>query len=81
MGTMDDTHGNDDVRGNDEPINDFDETNGIVEGLDGDDGGALDPEGRQQSVLGEAVKKLTDPADQETDDEDGETSYSEEGRP
>jgi hypothetical protein len=52
-----------------------------VEGLDGDDGGALDPEGRQQSVLGEAVKKLTDPADQETGHEDGETSYSEEGRP
>lgn len=78
---MDDTRGNDATRGTEEPIDDFDETNGLVEGLDGDDGGALDPEGRQQSVLGEAVKKLTDPADQETGHEDGETSYSEEGRP
>ena len=63
----------------DEPANDFDETNGLVEGLDGDDGGAVDPDA-DKGVFGKIFGDLVDP-DQGSNDDEGETSYSEEGRP
>ena len=60
-----------------EPIDDFDETNGLVEGLDGDDGGAIDPS-PHNNVIFEALRDLDDPI---TDEDSAETPYSEEGNP
>jgi len=59
-----------------EPITGHDQTNGMVDGLEGDDDGALDPE-PQGNVIGDAIRDLDDPI---TDDESGETPYSEEGK-
>ncbi|WP_431278749.1 hypothetical protein [Leifsonia poae] len=60
-----------------EPVNEFDQTNGLVDGLDGDDGGAIDPT-PDQNVIGEAIRDLDDPL---TDEDSAETPYSEEGKP
>ncbi|MFF1876429.1 hypothetical protein [Leifsonia sp. NPDC058230] len=60
-----------------EPIDDFDETNGLVEGLDGDDGGVIDHD-PHDGVIFEALRDLDDPI---TDEDSAETPYSEEGRP
>jgi hypothetical protein len=59
-----------------EPITGHDQTNGLVDGLEGDDGEAADtsPEG---NVIGDAIRDLDDPL---TDEESGETPYSEEGK-
>ena len=61
-----------------EPIDDFDETNGIVQGLDGDDGGAIDPDpGNGLDELVRATRRGLHRPDKDT----SETPYSEEGRP
>jgi hypothetical protein len=60
-----------------EPIDDFDETNGLVDGLDGEDGGAIDPT-PHENVIAEAIRDLDDPI---TDEDSAETPYSEEGNP
>jgi hypothetical protein len=60
-----------------EPIAEFDETNGLAEGLDGDDGGAIDPT-PHENVIAEAIRDLDDPL---TDEDAAETPYSEEGNP
>jgi hypothetical protein len=70
--------GNDNV----EPMDGFDETNGLAPGLDGDDGGAITPDDEEDGAI--ALRKvgrriLGEPeADEE---ESGETPYSEEGTP
>jgi hypothetical protein len=61
----------------DEEITGHDQTNGLVDGLEGDDGGAADPN-PDQNVIGEAIRDLDDPL---TDEDAAETPYSEEGRP
>jgi len=60
-----------------EPITGHDQTNGLVDGLEGDDGGAVDPT-PDENVIGEAIRDLDDPL---TDEESAETPYSEEGKP
>lgn len=65
---------------NQEPIGDFDQTNGEVEGLDGDDGGVFPRDAEPDNVLTQAVKKMSESLSGEGLD-DGETPYSEEGRP
>lgn len=65
----------------DEVIDNFDQTNGLAPGLDGDDGGAIAPE-EPQGLLGYADiidRPIT--LDGHESDETGETGYSEEGRP
>ncbi|MEO7015017.1 MAG: hypothetical protein ABI130_15105 [Leifsonia sp.] len=63
----------------DEPVTEFDQTNGLAKGLEGDDGGAVDPNPDPgQNVIGEAIRALDDPL---SDDESAETPYSEEGKP
>lgn len=75
---MNDTNG-------DEPVADFDQTNGQAPGLDGDDDGAITDEGKKKhGVLADLVEDVeTGFHDRDEDDEPsgGETSYSEEGRP
>jgi hypothetical protein len=58
----------------------FDQTNGLAEGLEGDDGGAVDPSA-DKNVIGEVIGDLTDPYEGPRDGDEDETSYSEEGRP
>ncbi|MFF1572736.1 hypothetical protein ACFVWR_08320 [Leifsonia sp. NPDC058292] len=60
-----------------EPITGHDQTNGLAEGLEGDDGGAVDPS-PDENVISEAIRDLDDPL---TDEESAETPYSEEGKP
>jgi hypothetical protein len=73
--------------GDEEPIDEFDETNGRVEGLDGDDGGAGGRDTRDDEDEVPILKPLTDLFDGNRDSElieeenPGETPYSEEGRP
>jgi hypothetical protein len=64
----------------DEPVTGHDQTNGLVDGLDGDDGGAVDPT-PDKNVIGEAIADLDDQHQGSNDDDEAETSYSEEGRP
>jgi hypothetical protein len=69
----------------DEPIGEFDQTNDMAPGLDGDDGGAItDTKDENHGVLTDLVRDLDsnfqDRKD-DTKDDDGKTSYSEEGRP
>ena len=67
-----------------EPIGDFDETNEKAPGLDGDDGGAItDDDDERHGVLTDLVRDLDSDFEDRKDDEtdDGETAYSEEGRP
>lgn len=63
-----------------EPVGDFDQTNGIVEGLDGDDGGAIENNGETENIVTQTVRKMSERLSGEDLDE-GETPYSEEGRP
>lgn len=73
----------------------FDQTNGLADGLDGDDGGAVDPT-PDTNVIGDVIGALADPDDDlgtrrgddgDVDGDDpgdggeGETPYSEEGKP
>jgi hypothetical protein len=65
-----------------EPIYEFDETNGLAPGLDGDDGGAITPDDEDDGAI--ALRNvgrriLGEPEDDE--EESGETPYSEEGTP
>ncbi len=68
-----------DQRNTEEPITGTDQTNGLVDGLDGDDGGAVEPTA-DQNVIGDVIGDL-DPDAVRDDGDEGETSYSEEGRP
>ena len=61
-----------------EPITGNDQTNGLVDGLDGDDGGVESDS--DQNVIGDAIRDL-DPDRVPKEHEEGETSYSEEGQP
>jgi hypothetical protein len=69
----------------DEPITDFDQTNDKAPGLDGDDDGAITDENEENhGVLTDLVRDLDSNFDDRKDDatdDDGETAYSEEGRP
>jgi hypothetical protein len=56
-------------------FNDFDETNGLAPGLDGDDGGALNPDG-DDTILGNLTNAFRDHRHEDT----SETPYSEEGQ-
>ena len=75
---MDGTHA-------DEPITEFDQTNGLAPGLDGDDGGAIaDTDNSKHGVLADLVQDVEtgfQDRDDDATDTDAETSYSEEGRP
>ncbi|WP_271177595.1 hypothetical protein [Leifsonia poae] len=62
-----------------EPITGTDQTNGLVDGLEGDDGGAIEPTA-DQNVIGDAIRDL-DPDAAPNEHDEGETSYSEEGQP
>ncbi|NEN07709.1 hypothetical protein G3T36_17780 [Diaminobutyricibacter tongyongensis] len=65
----------------DEPIGEFDQTNDKAPGLDGDDAGALpDEDDQEHGVLTDLVRDL-DSNFEDRKDDDGETAYSEEGRP
>ncbi|MCU1585043.1 MAG: hypothetical protein JWM49_1599 [Microbacteriaceae bacterium] len=74
-----------------EPIGTFDQTNGLVDGLDGDDGGALNSagtdEGTGDAAAGSLFSDIVDPeladenAKEHGDGLPGETRYSEEGTP
>jgi hypothetical protein len=55
-----------------------DQTNGLAGNLEGDDGGALNPEDHQESLFESVVKHGLEPDDEEN--QTGETKYSEEGR-
>ena len=67
----------------------FDQTNGLVDGLDGDDDGAID-QTPESNIIGDVIADL-DPDrraddgaerdDADGDGTDGQTSYSEEGKP
>jgi hypothetical protein len=59
-----------------EPITGHDQTNGLADGLEGDDDGVADPS-PEGNVIGDAIRDLDDPL---TDEESGETPYSEEGK-
>jgi hypothetical protein len=63
---------------NDEPIVGSDQTNGLAGNLEGDDGGAVNPDDRMDNVVAGVVRHLDDEDDAEPD-ESGETKYSEEG--
>ncbi|NEN04687.1 hypothetical protein G3T36_02275 [Diaminobutyricibacter tongyongensis] len=68
----------------DEPIGEFDQTNGEAPGLEGDDDGALTGDDREEhGVLTDLVRDVaTDFHDRDADEStDAETPYSEEGRP
>jgi hypothetical protein len=65
-----------------EPVGDFDQTNGLAPGLDGDDGGALptDDEKRDERIdIGDVARSIFHPGAEE--DRTGATAYSEEGTP
>jgi hypothetical protein len=62
-----------------EPMAGFDQTNGLADGLDGDDGGTLDPDSNKNGLLNNVVNELTGEPDHDAHDP-GETDYSEEGR-
>jgi hypothetical protein len=77
-----------------EPLGTFDQTNGLVEGLDGDDGGAVGgdatDDGTGETRAGSLFSDIVDPelaADKDAEergggaDQSGETRYSEEGTP
>ncbi len=65
-----------------EPIGEFDETNGLAPGLDGDDGGAITPEDEDDGgiALRNVGRRLLDEPEGE-EEKSGETPYSEEGTP
>lgn len=68
-----------DQRDEQEPITGNDPTNGLAGDLEGDDGGAVEPE-RNESVFQEVLGDLAD-GDRRDDDTDSTTPYSEEGKP
>lgn len=68
-----------DQRDEQEPITGNDPTNGLAGDLEGDDGGAVEPE-RHGSVFQEVIADLVDD-DRRDDDTDSTTPYSEEGKP
>ena len=65
---------------NDEEFSGTDQTNGLAGDLEGDDGGALDPEAHKGSLFEEVIDHGLD-IDSDRDDEGDEavTEYSEEG--
>lgn len=65
----------DETKKDDEPIGEFDNTNGLAGNLEGDDGGAENPEGEHPGVLPNLV---ADPYD-EFDRDEVDRGYSEEG--
>ena len=64
--------------GDDEVVTEFDQTNGQAEGLDGDDGGELQPDDNR-SLMDDILRGVDD--DRPADDDSSHTSYSEEGKP
>ncbi|NUU06323.1 hypothetical protein [Leifsonia sp. C5G2] len=68
-----------DQRDEQEPITGSDPTNGLAGDLEGDDGGAVEPE-RKESVFQEVIGDLAD-GGRRDDDTDSTTPYSEEGKP
>ncbi len=68
-----------------EPVADFDQTNGRAPGLDGEDGGAIaDNDTEKHGVLADLVQDVEtgfQDRDDDTTDTDAETEYSEEGKP
>jgi hypothetical protein len=74
-------------KGEDEVIPDFDQTNGIVSGLEGDDGGALPTRDEKEEDLPESFfnrvvsRAAGEYAGPDKGDDEGVTPYSEEGRP
>jgi hypothetical protein len=67
-----------DSAGRADVVSEFDQTNGLADGLDGDDGGELKPAERD-SVFEEAMRSIDDSLPE--NDENSATSYSEEGKP
>jgi hypothetical protein len=63
---------------NEDSLAGTDQTNGLAGNLEGDDGGALNPEDHQDSLFESVVKHGLDPDEEEN--KTGETTYSEEGR-
>ena len=61
-----------------EPITGNDQTNGLVDGLDGDDGGVENPT-PHQNVIGDVIRDL-DP-DRVPEEHEDANLYSEEGQP
>ncbi|RDV43534.1 hypothetical protein DOE76_16410 [Leifsonia sp. ku-ls] len=73
-----------DQRDEKEPITGNDPTNGLAGDLEGDDGGAVEPEGHEsvfQQVLGDLADGDVVDDDRARDDTDSTTPYSEEGKP
>jgi hypothetical protein len=60
----------------DAPIGEFDQTNGLAGNLQGDDGGAEKPGDPEQRPI---LQHLLPTADDDFDDANAETGYSEEG--
>lgn len=59
----------------------FDQTNGLAGNTEGDDHGAIEDRGDNESLITEAVKQFTpDSSDENEGMPAGETPYSEEGR-
>jgi hypothetical protein len=73
---MTETPGSTNEPSDDEPIDKFDETNGLAGNLDGDDGGAEVPDNVDE--LHVIPNLLADPAD-DYDESAAETGYSSEG--
>ncbi|WP_345762593.1 hypothetical protein [Diaminobutyricibacter sp. McL0608] len=67
-----------DAGSNDEVVTEFDQTNGQAEGLDGNDGGELQP-ADDRSLMGDILRGVDD--DTTDDDDSSYNSYSEEGKP
>jgi hypothetical protein len=71
----------------DEPIDNFDETNGLAPGLDGDDGGAEEDsveKAGHTSLVGGLIHGLDSDlrrGQKQENDDSSETQYSEEGNP
>ncbi|WP_345762103.1 hypothetical protein [Diaminobutyricibacter sp. McL0608] len=74
---MDGTH-------EDEPVADFDQTNGRAPGLDGEDGAIADSDTEKHGVLADLIQDVEtgfQDRDDDTTDTDAETTYSGEGKP
>jgi hypothetical protein len=52
-----------------EPILDFDETNGVVSGLDGDSDGEAEPHREPRGVFGQAFEELHEGYENEEEEE------------
>lgn len=64
----------------DEELSGTDQTNGLAGDLDGDDGGALDPEEHTESLFEGVIKHgLEIDSDRDDDGDEAVTEYSEEG--